>query len=146
MRNALLVIFLSACGTSGTGGDDTLDPDAAVTDDGSTGTDGSMPDSPSVSYAPCATCCDPIAQTGCGTGEACYHNESTQLTYCAVVGTSPNVCNNDSDCMTGLDCTYPSQTHKCRKFCTTNADCLGSGMTQCVFNNAPPQNPYGVCF
>jgi len=154
----LLVVLamLASCGSSGTsGGDDTNDRDASTTDDGSGSGSGSgngdaSIDAPPVSHAPCPTCCDPIAQTGCGAGEACYHDEeSTQLTYCAPVGTTPinGACVNDNSCAAGLDCTYPAQFGKCRKFCTSNADCPGTpGMTQCALGTQPPQNPYGVCF
>jgi hypothetical protein len=146
------VVVIASCGGSGTSGDDTSDRDASVPGDGSgsgSSGDGGI-DAPPVSHAPCPTCCDPIAQTGCGAGEACYHDEaSTQLTYCAPVGTAPinGACVNDSSCSAGLDCTYPSQFGKCRKFCTLNTDCPGTpGMTQCALGTKPPENPYGVCF
>ena len=109
---------------------------------GSANSDGGV-DAPPVSHAPCPTCCDPIAQTGCGTGEACYQGDGTD-TYCAAAGTKMTLgaCNSDSECAAGFDCF--TAFHNCRKFCTTDADCP-SVTPQCALGTKPPENPYGLC-
>jgi hypothetical protein len=150
MRNMILAAILGifGCSTSSTS-DDSDGLDAATVGDGSIGGGDSGGDAPFASHAPCPTCCDPIAQTGCGADEACYHDETTQLTYCASAGAGQldATCVADTSCAAGFDCTYPAQFAKCRKFCTSNADCPGTpGMTQCVLNVKPPENPYGICF
>jgi hypothetical protein len=126
-----------------------MDPDASMSDgtvgddtpnDGAPNGDGN--NDAAVSYAPCPTCCDPIAQTGCNVGEACYQSPSPSTdTYCGTAGTGlvNYTCATDGGCAAGFDC-ETQVFHKCRAFCTSNADCPQS---QCLLGTQ--LHPYGIC-
>lgn len=138
---------VASCGGESTSGDPMIDASGSGSN-----RDGDI-DAPSVSHAPCPTCCDPINQTGCGTGQACYHVATVHTddkdTYCAPAGSAPlgGYCTIDSDCAAGLTC-YPDldASRMCRKFCVSDADCDGTpGMTRCVLSPRPG-HPYGICY
>jgi hypothetical protein len=144
---SVALVFTGCSGSESTGGDPMIDASGSGSNsDGGSNSDSGI-DAPSVSHAPCPTCCDPIAQTGCGAGEACYQYEGTEGgmdTYCATAGTKLHLaaCVNDSECAPGFDCF--DYFHNCRKFCTSNADCP-SATPQCLLGTKPPDAPYGIC-
>jgi hypothetical protein len=137
MMMMVLMLTLAGCGCRDNHGDDDdadIDAPAVVID--------APPDGPK-SYAPCEGCCDPINQTGCATGQACYHHATgpdAGRTYCDTMGTAPygGNCFVDTDCSAGTGCF----NGKCIKFCTVAAECAP------IHNNCfPAQDPfiYGVC-
>jgi hypothetical protein len=145
MRNMIWVAAVVAwcgCGSTGTGDDDDV-IDAGNSDgDGNALGDGSI-DGPPISYAPCDTCCDPIAQD-CGATQACYTNSSTS-TSCEPAGTGQvySFCLNNTDCVAGTMCFYG----QCQPYCVTDADCATSVNHHCEVSPAPPgRNAYGLCF
>lgn len=149
----LVIAIATACGGSGSGDDDGGDHDAAmpsdaISSDGTNANSDGGTDAAPVSHAPCPTCCDPIAQTGCGVGQACYQGDDSD-TYCGTAGTDQlnYICFADSECAAGLECFQYNGDNKCRKFCTSNADCpTPSTNGQCLLGSKPPEAPYGLCF
>jgi hypothetical protein len=146
----VVVVLASLCLASCTqsGSSTGSDPDASDPDlDAGMGTSSDGAGAIDASYKPCPTCCDPIAQTGCGAGEACYHDQESAslMSYCAMAGTKMVLaaCVSDSECAPGFDCF--SLFHNCRKFCVTDADCP-SATPQCVRGMTPADPPYGICF
>jgi len=156
MRSLIFsVAFLAGCSNSGTGGGGGDDTDASTdgvmsSDDGHP-SDGRTPDGPSVSYAPCDTCCDPIAQN-CPTGQACYENGASNGTYCDAVGIFGvgHTCSLGPDpnthCIKGDTC-LASGVNQCRAFCVTSADCPDTVHPTCVLYTVEAgRTPYGICF
>ncbi len=75
-----------------------------------------------------ATCspCDPIAQCGCGSGQACYLPATGDPTICNSAGSLPQgaLCNVDTDCAPGLSCQlFLSSMGVCEPYCRSDADC-----------------------
>ena len=67
--------------------------------------------------------CDPLAQTGCVNGEACYYFDGCQAAGKAAAGSS---CSADRDCVPGSICLAVSlDASACRKLCAS------SGKTPC---------------
>jgi hypothetical protein len=139
----LVAILISGCSNEGPNtGDDVMLPDAA---DGSNDSSGSHPDGAgpdATSYAPCDTCCDPIAQDCASPSDACYLAADFKTTYCAPSGprTEGMSCTGDSDCIEDTTCTGKI---RCDKFCRTGADCASG---QCLAANVSPEhNSFGVC-
>lgn len=150
MRNVFVIAAVAAlfgCSNDAGPGTDTdangdglgSNEDGGTSNDG--GTDGNT------SYAPCDTCCDPIAQN-CSATQACYENAQFNGTYCATAGTRPagTSCGTDSDCVKGTTC-LGAGFNQCRKFCVTDADCPASPMHHCEpYIVTAGHNPYGICF
>lgn len=132
----VLMFTVASCG-GGHGGDDD-DPDIDAPPD----VVDAPPDAPK-SYAPCEGCCDPINQTGCAAGQACYHRLSGGGTpsFCDTVGTAKNgeQCFVNTDCAAGTGCL----NNVCAKFCVSDADCTLPTADNCF----PAQDPfiYGMC-
>jgi hypothetical protein len=95
------------------------------------------------SYAPCPTCCDPIKQDDCGSGEACYpadphlSDPAGRMTSCATsgIGSDGAYCGtvtpdtrDNSRCAPGYMC-GPAATANdgnewaCTKMCWSDEDC-----------------------
>jgi hypothetical protein len=143
MRNVILAVILGAgCGISDDSGI------GIVEDGGDTCAD-------AISFAPCPTCCDPIAQTGCRAGEACYLSELPNETYCAPRGRAPvgSTCTTDTDCAAGLDC-YSSEYRRCQQFCVVGADDASDcprtsgvpGPIRCLLTAPFQRAPLGMCY
>jgi hypothetical protein len=109
----------------------------------------------------CTLSCDPIAQKGCGAGQACNLGISTDrsrlYTNCIAAGTGGDqaACSVAEDCKAGLSCLKVSinggpQQHMCLKGCV-----VGTTPTGCATGEAcraiPPPNSlgtaqYGWCY
>lgn len=76
---------------------------------------------------PNGSICDPVAQCGCAAGQNCDFASLAGKTACAQAGTGAAYaqCDDSSDCQAGLTCV----SDLCRPFCSTVADCPGSGRT-----------------
>jgi hypothetical protein len=93
--------------------------------------------------------CDPVAQTGCGPGQACYWDEASLAYACLAAGSGPAgaACALDPDCFPGLTC-----VGECVPYCRPQAsptpctgegaacrDDLGSGFGACVNDRCDPR-------
>ena len=124
--------------------------DESAPPDGSMGVDAGN-DAP-VSYAPCPTCCDPVNQTGCGSGEGCYMTYDGNDVFCALAGAqdrdqmcSPIYNGPASACAPGSWCASGSGTCKAL-FCapelpTPNACTSACQPTYTKYGLAP----FGLC-
>lgn len=81
----------------------------------------------------CRTVCDPVAQTPCGTGEACSYSTTTKGAFCGIPGTKGEgaVCGASTECSRGLHCyTRLSSSGTCRYYCANpGGTCSGSTLT-----------------
>jgi hypothetical protein len=72
------------------------------------------------------TNCDPLAQTGCATGQKCYVAVNGQF-LCKSVGTKTlgQTCTSGvgDDCIAGLHCASDGTPPVCRAYCRTDSDC-----------------------
>lgn len=143
----ILLVAVAGCG------DDSPTTCGPCPDGGSSmGSDGSMdaccndggidasPDGPFV--------CDPVAQTGCTGGKACYSDlySNPQAPYeCSTpgAGTDGTSCTANSDCAAGFWCAKGG-LNKCTHYCTTDAQCTASGSPTCMHDQAM-QYPFGYC-
>jgi hypothetical protein len=115
--------------------------DACVCLDG--GTDSSVDAAPFT--------CDPVAQTGCPVGKACYsdlYNDPqglVGLTYsCATPGTGTDAasCASDANCAAGFWC-VKSGINKCTAYCGTGSFCPTHSPT-CTYDQFHTY-PFGYC-
>ncbi|MGC4119386.1 MAG: hypothetical protein QM765_33430 [Myxococcales bacterium] len=93
--------------------------------------------------------CDPVAQLGCGAGQACYWNEAALAYACAASGTLPldTACAADAECMPGLTCIGQcvpycrpqSPASVCAGERATCRDYLGTGFGACVNDLCDPR-------
>jgi hypothetical protein len=142
----------SSTGSDPDANDSDLDAGMGTSSDGAIdatdATDASI-DAPS-SFKPCPTCCDPILQNDCSTGQACY---PVRLwigdTSCAPAGTGTSgaYCGpglNNSRCAPGYMCgprVDANGDFVCMKMCWSGADCP-SGYPHCSRSGS---EPYGYC-
>ncbi len=79
--------------------------------------------------------CDPLAQTGCLEGQACYVSLPDNSPYCRTPifeGAVDTSCAGDEYCAAGSGCfSQQSGTHRCVQFCDSSNDSCQSGR-QCV--------------
>lgn len=152
MRNLILTVSILAGCTSSTGTGDVDAASDAVNNGDGPHSDGNAPsDAPNVSYAPCDTCCDPIAQD-CPTGQACYENAQHTGTFCDSVG--PRVMDDGCDlgpitndhCIEGETCPFGGNTFGCRPFCVTATNCPSTHPTCVLYTVTAGYNAYGICF
>lgn len=135
-KQMVLVLLFTLVGCGGHAGDDDADIDAPPVDIDA------PPDAPK-SYAPCDTCCDPINQTGCAAGQACYHRITGPglPSYCDTAGTAApgEQCFDNHDCAPRSECI----NQVCARLCLDVSECTLPGETRCF----PAQDPfiYGVC-
>ncbi len=78
----------------------------------------------------CRDGCDPIQQTGCNNGEACYFSDPDQgSTLCWATGTiaENSACDSTTMCVPGSDCVVQAGTNPfeyyCRRYCDTAHPC-----------------------
>lgn len=131
----VMVTLFTVVGCGGGHGGDDSDVDAPPDID-------APPDAPK-SYAPCETCCDPINQTGCTAGQACYPRivGGGPPSYCDTAGAAApgEQCFDNHDCAPRSECI----NQRCAKLCLDVSECTLPGETKCF----PVQDPfiYGVC-
>jgi hypothetical protein len=109
----------------------------------------------------CTLSCDPIAQKGCGTGQACNLGISTDrsrlYTNCIAAGTGGDqaACSIAEDCQAGLSCLKVSinggpQQHMCLKGCVVGATPSGCATGEACRSIPPPNTlgttQYGWCY
>lgn len=142
----MVALGCMACTTSG----------GSPSPDSGTGSDGAVVDAAPdafVSYAPCDGCCDPIHQTGCDVGQACYElpRDPAAHTACMTPGIAGLYENCDefattaNSCMAGMTC-----VGLCSRLCASDADCKKAGRngedTTCgYFLSAPGRTAFGTC-
>ncbi|MGC4118052.1 MAG: hypothetical protein QM765_26580 [Myxococcales bacterium] len=74
--------------------------------------------------------CDPLAQTGCTNGEACYYFDGCQAAGKAAVGAG---CAADKDCVPGSICLPDSvETNSCRSMCASSGTPACSAPQTCT--------------
>jgi len=113
--------------------------DGCCSDDSDGGVDAS-PDGP---FA-----CDPVDQTGCTGGRACYSDLFTdqQAPYECLTpgaGTDGASCTQNSDCAAGFWCAKGG-LNKCTQYCDATKPCAASGSPTCTFD-PNMQIPFGYC-
>lgn len=120
-------------------------------DGGTASVDGCCTDS-AIDAAPDAPfVCDPVAQTGCSGGQACYsdlYNSSgglASLTYFCTApgaGTEGTACTESTDCAAGFWC-IKGTIHKCTAYCNTAAMCSTTSPS-CLYDQNMTY-PFGYC-
>lgn len=94
----------------------------------------------------CETLCDPLDDTTCTEGHACYYIRRYNAAFCGSPGTKPleEVCSCDKCCVEGVACTpdIDGMGRHCKELCLLSDpnDCLGG---TCVALDA--DSPWGGC-
>lgn len=141
--SVVAVLMAAACG-----GDDVMTQCDPCPDGGSPDSDACCTNITDASLdAPFV--CDPVAQTGCSGGQACYSDAQSvngmavYTYYCATPGAGAEAanCTQSMDCAAGYWCATGG-INKCTRYCVSAAQCSTTSPT-CA--NYQGMQPWGYC-